>query len=138
MPIRKEDYPPDWPMISVAVRAAANWRCEWCNAPNATYIMRQTDPKIGVPIWLKTIRIGDTEKQVRVNDFTIVPAKTRGSVKIVLTVAHLDRDRSNNDRSNLAALCQRCHLNHDRPAQHVPNRKYGRYHARAHQGKLKL
>jgi hypothetical protein len=36
-------------------------------------------------------------------------------VRIILTVAHLDQNPANNDESNLAALCQRCHLNHDRP-----------------------
>jgi 5-methylcytosine-specific restriction endonuclease McrA len=46
---------------------------------------------------------------------------------VILTVAHLDRDRANNSFFNLAALCQRCHLNHDRSA-HIRNRKYGRYH----------
>lgn len=34
---------------------------------------------------------------------------------IVLTIAHLDQDIQNNDPTNLAALCQRCHLLHDRP-----------------------
>lgn len=44
--------------------------------------------------------------------------------KVVLTTAHLDRNRNNNRFWNLAALCQRCHLNHDR-RQHIYNRKYG-------------
>jgi len=39
-------------------------------------------------------------------------------VRIVLTVAHLDQNPSNNAALNLRALCQRCHLAHDR-AQHV-------------------
>lgn len=47
--------------------------------------------------------------------------------KVILTVAHLDQDKSNNRFHNLAALCQRDHLNHDRN-QHVRNRKYGRNH----------
>jgi hypothetical protein len=34
---------------------------------------------------------------------------------VVLTVAHLDQDKNNNSFFNLSALCQRCHLNHDRP-----------------------
>jgi CTP synthase (UTP-ammonia lyase) len=42
--------------------------------------------------------------------------------KVVLTVAHLDHDKQNNDEDNLRALCQRCHLNHDRE-HHVYNRK---------------
>lgn len=33
--------------------------------------------------------------------------------KVILTVAHLDHDTTNNDESNLAALCQRCHLRYD-------------------------
>ena len=50
--------------------------------------------------------------------------------RVVLTVAHLDRDRTNNRFDNLAALCQRCHLNHDR-CEHIRNRKYGREWKRA-------
>ncbi len=38
--------------------------------------------------------------------------------RVVLTVAHLDQDTTNNGRDNLRALCQRCHLNHDR-AHHL-------------------
>lgn len=34
--------------------------------------------------------------------------------RIVLTVAHLDHDEQNNNLNNLRALCQRCHLKHDR------------------------
>ncbi|WP_425365064.1 hypothetical protein [Fulvimarina endophytica] len=32
-----------------------------------------------------------------------------------LACAHLDQDTANNEAANLAALCQRCHLGHDRP-----------------------
>ena len=45
--------------------------------------------------------------------------------KVVLTVAHLDHDTSNNRFSNLRALCQRCHLTYD--AQfHADNAKVTR------------
>jgi len=53
------------------------------------------------------------------------PHPVTGS-KVVLTVAHIDRNKRNNRFDNLAALCQRCHLRHDL-WQHVENRKYGRY-----------
>jgi len=53
--------------------------------------------------------------------------------KVVLTVAHLDQDPTNNgrpgDRPNLKALCQRCHLAHDE-RQHATNA------ARTRRGKL--
>lgn len=52
------------------------------------------------------------------------PHPVTGS-KVILTVAHIDRDKDNNKFDNLAALCQRCHLNHDR-SDHINNRKYGR------------
>ena len=59
------------------------------------------------------------------------PNPFTGSI-VVLTVAHLDRDPSNNpeDGSNHAALCQRCHLNHDRE-QHMRNAAVTRRRAMA-------
>lgn len=54
------------------------------------------------------------------------PHPITGSI-VILTVAHIDRDKTNNRFSNLAALCQRCHLGHD-IHQHINNRKYGRNH----------
>lgn len=56
--------------------------------------------------------------------------------RVVLTVAHLDHDITNNRFNNLAALCQRCHLRLDLP-HHINNRKYGR-HWKKYQLKLEL
>jgi len=33
--------------------------------------------------------------------------------RVVLTIAHFDHDRTNNDYDNLWAWCQKCHNNHD-------------------------
>lgn len=41
------------------------------------------------------------------------PHPVTGS-KVILTIAHLDHDVTNNDQSNLRAWCQRCHLTYDR------------------------
>lgn len=57
--------------------------------------------------------------------------------KVILTVAHVDHNKDNNRFSNLAALCQRCHLHHDRE-QHARNRKYGRKYKGPHQTILNL
>lgn len=35
--------------------------------------------------------------------------------RVVLTIAHMDQDRTNNGDDNLRALCQRCHLAWDAP-----------------------
>lgn len=61
------------------------------------------------------------------------PHPVTGS-KVILTVAHIDHDHHNNSFFNLAALCQKCHLSHDRH-QHAENRRYGRYFKR-HQLKI--
>lgn len=42
------------------------------------------------------------------------------STKIILTIAHLDQDKENNDYENLAALCQKCHLGIDL-VHHIAN-----------------
>jgi 5-methylcytosine-specific restriction endonuclease McrA len=38
------------------------------------------------------------------------PSGKKKITKVVLTIAHLDNQTSNNDPGNLKALCQRCHL----------------------------
>lgn len=44
------------------------------------------------------------------------------STKVILTIAHIDHDKTNNDYDNLAALCQKCHLGIDM-SHHVANAK---------------
>jgi 5-methylcytosine-specific restriction endonuclease McrA len=43
---------------------------------------------------------------------------------VILTVAHLDHSKHNNDRNNLKAMCQRCHLRYD-AGQHAESRRRG-------------
>jgi hypothetical protein len=53
----------------------------------------------------------------------MVPGYRPGRITVVvLTTAHLDHDPAHNDDANLAALCCRCHLEHDRP-HHLANRR---------------
>jgi len=44
-----------------------------------------------------------------IENYTI---KENGS-KVVLTIAHLDHNPTNNDYNNLKALCQKCHNSYD-------------------------
>lgn len=133
--MNKSDYPHNWKEISLRVRTEAGWCCEWCGAPNARYVVRIQGAALLHAT--KTVSIAGVEKQVPYGDWVeCFGVKEPGSTKIILTVAHLDRDTRNNERSNLAALCQRCHLNHDRAAQHIPNRRYGKGHAKEQQKKL--
>ena len=60
------------------------------------------------------------------------PHPVTGS-RVVLTIAHLDQDPTNNAGWNLAAYCQRCHNAHDAPhrrlhAAETRRRKLGNLH----------
>lgn len=140
MPIKKSDYPANWATeIVPAIRSRAGEvregkriikeaRCEWCGVENHSWICRMEKP-----LQVAVVRIGGlngVDKYVPHGDYLPAAKGVRGAVRIILSTAHLDRDLKNNALDNLASLCQRCHLNHDRKAQHIPNRAYGRYHSR--------
>jgi hypothetical protein len=44
------------------------------------------------------------------------------ATKVVLATAHLDHNPTNNRQRNLKALCQRCHMMHDR-SEHQRRRR---------------
>ena len=50
--------------------------------------------------------------------------------KVVLTVAHLNRDTTDNRDENLKALCQFCHLSHDR-GDNSKRRRFGKEYAKS-------
>lgn len=138
MPIRKEDYPDDWKEISLQVRAEAGNRCEWCGAPNGEVVRRYPKSPYLYIDHIVCYTVDETDgSQVDPKTLTWERLRFHGLTKIILTVAHLDRDSTNNARENLAALCQRCHLRHD-VRQHIANRKYGRHHTKTPQQKLEL
>ncbi len=140
MPIDKKHYPPDWDEISLAVRTEAGWRCEWCGAGNKTVIKRlaaayqQGQYQID---WAEYISVPNyTDGSVEETEgMSWRRLRYHGLTRIILTTAHLDRDSTNNQRENLAALCQRCHLRYD-IRQHIVNRKFGRHHAKEQQLKM--
>lgn len=145
MPVNKKDYPPNWPELTREVKAAAGWRCEWCNAPHKSVIRRKSpqDPvdwtavekvynKTGIPFQPDVRRRWEPTANM-----SWARLRYHGLTRIILTTAHLDRNTKNNARENLAALCQRCHLRHD-ILQHIANRRYGRFHTREHQLRLEF
>jgi hypothetical protein len=111
MPMDTSKYLENWPAISLQVRTEAGMRCERCSVANYAVGARDS-----AGMWWSKERIeaGSPEMFRRWFD----PA-TFKLTRIVLTVAHLDHDTANGARSNLAALCQRCHLNHDREQHEV-------------------
>jgi len=117
MPIRPENkalYPPDWPEISLRIREQrAGNKCEQCKAPNNDYIARGVGPHAGTYMLISG-DIHDAETGERLGVGKGSEYEADDLVLVVLTVAHLDHDPTNNDESNLRALCQRCHFAHDR------------------------
>ena len=106
MPIKKELYPANWPEISTATRDRAGNKCESCGVPNHALGVRD---RFGA--WHDLSEFLDPET---INQYLFYtwPVKL---IKIILTVAHLNQNPADNRPENLKCLCQRCHLNHDRP-----------------------
>ncbi len=115
-------YPPDW-------RALANWikferaggRCERCGRPHGVRVLVVAeggwlDPETGE----RFDERGRTLGFCRASDW---PAGR--FVTTVLTCAHLDQNPAHNDPANLASLCPRCHLRHDRQ-QHLQSARRNR------------
>lgn len=113
MPFDRSRYPKDWAAISARIREREGNRCKWCGLENGNLGKRD---RFGV--WHAWADVAALPRSELIRLFRQLPAAP--SV-IVLTVAHVyDRDPMNCDDDNLAALCQGCHLNHDR-AQHMAN-----------------
>lgn len=79
-------------------------------------------------------RDGHRCKQCGVKNYS--PLNNEKGTKVVLTISHYNHDITDNRDENLAALCQRCHLNHDK-YHHSKNAKATRYKKKyANQGRL--
>lgn len=115
MPIRRETralYPKNWKAISASVRF--NWArgsCEACGRPHLTLVAVLPDGR-----WFDQAAGSWRDARGRQARFpTLLEAIDISHTRVVLAAAHLDANPRNNRRRNLRALCQRCHLQHDRP-----------------------
>ncbi|GAB4042235.1 hypothetical protein [Spirosoma litoris] len=131
MPMNPEDYHPKWELISYLIRVVrAKNRCEDCGAKNHAIIRRGEKGEFKYATACELMRVQILREVYGWRLWRSL--KYLGLTKVILTVAHLDRDRANNRFWNLRAKCQRCHLGYDMP-QHTRNRNYGRHHDREHQ-----
>lgn len=123
MPIDYSEYHPKWSLISRLVRfGRAKNQCEWCGRENHSIIDKETGEYPSHQKWERFHQ----DLYNPYNGYTYSSLlKEYGFTRVILTVAHIDHDKTNNRFSNLAALCQRCHLRHDLK-HHIANRKYGR------------
>ena len=114
MPIRPElrgFYPIDWKQLSAVIRfERAKGRCETCGRPHGHLVRHLGDGKW----WDEEYgawRNGRGRVLARFAPLAETPIR---HTKVVLATAHLDHDPTNNPPRNLKALCQRCHMLHDR------------------------
>ena len=113
MPIPKNKrylYSKDWKRLRKVILIRARKQCESCRAPDQTWIYRQVE---NPSLWKaaepqdSVARIGQSWQFPLLKGF-------REPIKVILSIAHLDHDPEHNHADNLKALCQRCHLAHDR------------------------
>src|SRR5690242_19453067 len=114
MPMKREEYPDNWEEISFAVRfVRAKHRCEWCGAVNG-----DQHPVTGSMVMLTVAHLGVDK-----------PDGTPGD----------KHDKMDCRPENVAALCQRCHLNYDRAdhlEQQAANRQLKRQEEREQSGQM--
>lgn len=115
-------YPPEWPEVSLAVKIEAGFRCVRCGHPNGRWSPPGEDHetnamRLAVCVQESTgVRIIGTEDGGAWLRCHLTPCDEHCTHDPdvrdhrVLTVHHLDGDKHNLAWWNLAALCQRCHL----------------------------
>ena len=117
MPIRREHrffYPIDWPQLSAVIRfRRAKGRCEGCGRPHGETVWhlgdgRWWDAQVGS--W----RDGKGQAVCLAVGEDDVLRSVR-TTRVVLATGHRNHDAADNRDVNLIAVCQRCHMNHDRP-----------------------
>jgi len=124
VPIRQQHrwlYPIDWRELSAAIRfKRAKGRCEHCGRPHGRIVKHLGDGR-----WWDeeraTWRCGKG-RVVRPLPKPEPESQTARTTRVILATAHLDHDPTNNRFGNLKALCQRCHMIHDRK-EHVRRRR---------------
>lgn len=113
MPFDVKKYPANWKSeIRPAILERAKHRCEKCGVKNYDFGYR--DLQGHFYSWEYICKELDDHGNDLFDDvlshcYDKKDNPTKG-IKIVLTIAHLDHNIQNNDYSNLAAYCQRCHL----------------------------
>lgn len=135
MPCDYKKYAPYWKQFSEYIRfERAKNQCEKCDAPNGEVIERGFIFATLQDYWMDEMgaRCANTGKYL--GEFRSDEVEVLRYVRIVLTVAHLDREPDGVCRcekefgakcakpSHVLALCQRCHLIYDK-AKHAKNRQ---------------
>jgi len=128
MPILYKNYPKNWKTeIRPAVLERANNCCEVCGVQNRDIIFRGFYNEVEV-FQRANGELFKVDGSFIMNDSEyccIEPStgkENQKAIKVVLTIAHLNHDTTDNRMENLKALCQLHHLRHDH-THHQKNAK---------------
>jgi len=124
MPIRKDlqhFYGREWrTVIRPRILARDENRCNFCTKPNHATVYQIVSPGRAM-WWIETMGFPPFNQHLITNngdllstEAQLLPLSKGYRVRVVLTIAHLNHDPTDNRDKNLAALCQWCHLHHDR------------------------
>ena len=120
---RQKLYPVDWAFTSAYIRFnRARNRCEECGVCNGAIVYNDVHGNRKEVDFEQLAEIQKLIESSGKNEKSVL--KMLRLTKIVLTVAHLDHDESNNDYFNLKALCQRDHFKYDRQNNKLRAKKY--------------
>jgi hypothetical protein len=111
---RPRAYPSQWPALRQAVLARAAYACECQGECGSVH----PQGRCAVPHLAYVIR--DPAAPAR---WRVVETPARGTIRIVLAVAHLCQDSTCADLACLRGLCQRCHLRYDHAQQWCTRRR---------------
>jgi hypothetical protein len=126
-------YPKNWKELSLKIRERENNCCKFCGVKNGMFIRRKAKGSFDYLEDAEVKAIYFFREASKKNLYEIL--KRAGVTKIILTVAHLDRKLTDHSENNLAALCQRCHLLHDkRSDEWIKNKNSARKIVKIHWG----
>lgn len=128
MPLKRfsqRHYPVNWDEISISRRTfIAKSKCEWCGVLNHSIIKRS---KFGLWRYASPNEINYLHGYAKAKSISLFKAISNWKfTRVVLTVAHLNHIPEDCNNSNLAALCQKCHLNYDNPTHNNLKKKFKR------------
>lgn len=111
--IKRLRYNYNWELISAEIRfKRAKNKCERCGLSNGVYIRRFKQGNYQI---LDSVLINEQIIIYKRTGWTKKAwLKKKGITQIILTVAHLNHNEKDDRAENLLAMCQRCHLMHDR------------------------
>lgn len=107
MPCDYKNYPVNWKTeIRPAILERDNNCCKFCGVENYSFGYRDNNGNWVTEKVFNGLNSSDGDE--------LFNGKFPKRIRIILTIMHLDHDTTNNNYDNLAAGCQKCHLNYDK------------------------